>query len=62
MFRNVPPKTEVELLRFIRDLGAFDESARDEGSTTDPETVRNVEVRLASLKRELRRLRDLQRP
>ena len=60
--RDMPPKTEAELLRFIRDLEAFVKSARDEGSTTDPEIVRNAEARLASLERELRRLRDLHRP
>ena len=63
------PKTEAGLSRFVRDLRAFVESARDEDSNADPETVRRVEKRLASLERELRRLRGrlrsrsyLQRP
>ena len=47
------PKTEAELLRFIRDLEAFIKSARDEDTAADPETVREVEEWLASLEREL---------
>ena len=55
------PKTEAELLRIIRDLGAFVASARNEDSAADPETVRRATERLASLERELTRLRDRQR-
>lgn len=42
-------KTEAELLRFIRDLGAFVESAREEDSAADPEAVRRAKERLVSL-------------
>ena len=60
--RNVPrPKTEAELLRFIRDLETFLESARDPNSAADPKAVRKAEERLASLERPPRRLRERRR-
>lgn len=37
------PKTKAERSRFIRDLQAFLESARDEDGNADPETFRKVE-------------------
>ena len=52
------PKTEAELLRFIRDLQAFIDSARDPYSAADPETVRKATERLATLERELRLMRE----
>ena len=55
------PDRETVLLRFIRDLEAFVESACDPDSAADPETVQKAEERLASLERELRLMRE-QRP
>ena len=52
------PETEAELLRFIRDLQAFIESAHDPYSAADPETVRKATERLATLERELRLAAD----
>ena len=52
------PDRETVLLRFIRDLEAFVESACDLDSAADPETVRKAEERLASLERELRLMRE----